>query len=76
MSLCLGEWLAGDVREVKDPEFVTSPVVGYIVFARKGIVAIPCQNRTEAKVHNTESEAIEYIGRVHRRSPESFDLRV
>lgn len=76
MSLCLGEWLAGDVREVKDPEFVTSPVVGYVCFARKGVVGIPCQNRTEAKVFNTENEAIEYIGRCHRRSPDKFDIRV
>lgn len=76
MSVSLGEWIAGDVREIKDPEYVTAPVVGYVCFARKGIVSIPCHNRTEAKVCKTEGEAIEYIERVHNRNKEKFDLRV
>ena len=76
MAVSVGEWLAGDVREIKDLEYVTAPVGGYVCFARKGIVAIPCHNRTEAQVCRTEAEAIEYIERVHRRNTQKHAIRI
>jgi hypothetical protein len=65
--LRLGEHLTPDIREVKDADYALCPVVGYIAFSRERFVAIPALQRTEAKVVDTEGQAMEYIELVHRR---------
>lgn len=65
--LSLGEWITGDVREIKDPEYATAPVVGYVVYGKKSIISIPSLQRTPAKVCSTDAEAMEWLESVHRR---------